>query len=121
MNRNSFEVKIDIKDDDGLKKLLRECEEATKQGLIDGTTELVLYIDNEKIIYTGKREGRWLFCTNEEGWARYQRCSICGEKELGKPPYCWNCGAKMEARDYPKYADIETRKKIREEGWLWTK
>lgn len=121
MNNNSFEVKVEIENDDGLKKLLRECEEATKQGLIDGTTELVLYIGDEKIIYTGKREGRWLFVLSNEGWALYQRCSLCGEKERGRPPYCRNCGARMEARDWPKYAHRDAIEEIRKEGWLWTK
>lgn len=95
-----FEAKIDIKNNDGLTKFLKDCEEATKQGLIDGTSELHLYIGDEKVVYSARLKGVWIGIDQypHEEW----ECSNCGniintyiQDELEEHKYCHKCGAEM--------------------------
>lgn len=52
------------------------------------------------------RHGRWVdrwFCSNYSGYDYGMNCSVCGKpthRQLVEkmPPYCPNCGAKMEVK-----------------------
>lgn len=37
----------------------------------------------------------------------YQTCALCGAKDYGcVPPYCWNCGAKMDGDNNDKSGEV---------------
>ena len=47
------------------------------------------------------RHGRWIFIRDEGGGNSLYSCSECGRGDIHCPevivPYCWHCGAKMDA------------------------
>ena len=47
------------------------------------------------------RHGRWIFIRDDGGGNSLYSCSECGQGDIQSPavvvPYCWHCGAKMEA------------------------
>ena len=65
------------------------------------SSELKGHIAYLRGYYDGKadyepKHGRWMADKTQRG-EPYVRCSICGEVVFwGKPPYCQNCGARME-------------------------
>lgn len=47
------------------------------------------------------RRGSWIFIRDEGGGNSLYSCSECGQGDIQSPevvvPYCWHCGAKMDA------------------------
>lgn len=65
---------------------------------IDKVIETILTDAQE--VRRGRWEDRW-FCSNYSGYDYGMNCSVCGKpthRQLAEkmPPYCPNCGAKME-------------------------
>jgi rubrerythrin len=63
--------------------------QAYKNGYEDGKKDAVVH-------------GRWIDNTDERGFLcnAWRKCSVCGGLNYSKrPPYCPNCGAKMDKEE----------------------
>ena len=53
-------------------------------------------------VFVPVRHGRWIDNVDENGFLcnAWRKCSACGGLNYGKkPPYCPNCGSKMDGGD----------------------
>ena len=74
----------------------RECYEPS---LIKAIIDVAPTIDAEPV-----KHGRWIekqqaisYC--EDDVDVFYKCSVCGCQCCGEPPYCPNCGAKMDLKE----------------------
>lgn len=101
-------------DADKLKELMIEVLEHIKENpkmdgqerhIIAGIHMLGEMIDDAPTVdAVPVRHGRWIFIRDEgdgSGNSLYS-CSECGQGDIQSPvvtvPYCWHCGARMEAK-----------------------
>lgn len=85
-------------------KLIRTVRFLT---LRDGKEIEIHYVEAERIDSAPTinaepiKRGRWIFIRDDGGGNSLYSCSECGQGDIQCPevivPYCWHCGAKMEA------------------------